>query len=101
MSLDEPIDMDQENTRGNQIVDIKQNIDEEMNREFIKDVLSKSIDRLPEKERIVITLYYYEGFTITEIADILKLSASRISQLHTKAIYRLRGSLGRMKKQLF
>jgi len=101
ISLDEPIDSDLESTRGSLIVDTMQNIDEELNREFIKDILSQSIDRLPEKERIVVTLYYYEGFTITEISEILKLSTSRISQLHTKAIYRLRGSLGRMKKQLF
>ncbi len=64
-------------------------------------VLIKALDRLPEKERTVISLYYYEELTLTEIARILSVSTSRISQLHTKAILRLRGFLSRQKKQLF
>ncbi|MEG6585908.1 FliA/WhiG family RNA polymerase sigma factor [Dendrosporobacter sp. 1207_IL3150] len=68
--------------------------------EEVKDTLSKSIDKLPEKEKIVITLYYYEGLTLKEISVILKLSEARISQLHTKAVFRLRGSLSRIKSSL-
>ncbi len=58
---------------------------------FKKEYLAKAIERLPERERFVITLYYYEGLTVKEIGMILKVSPSRISQLHTKAVARLKG----------
>ncbi len=63
----------------------------------IKNGLAKAIDKLPEKEKLVVALYYYEGLTLKEISLILKLSEARISQLHTKAIFRLRGALSRIK----
>lgn len=66
----------------------------------LKNTLAEAIGRLPEKERIVVSLYYYEGLTLKEISFILKLSEARISQLHTKAIFRLRGSLSRIKTSL-
>lgn len=65
-----------------------------------RDILSDSIDRLPEKEKTVITFYYYEELTLKEISAIMKVSESRISQLHTKAILRLRGKLARHKSLL-
>jgi len=68
--------------------------------EEIKNTLAKSIEKLPEKEKLVVTLYYYEGLTLKEISLILKLSEARISQLHTKAVFRLRGSLSRIKSSL-
>jgi RNA polymerase sigma factor for flagellar operon FliA len=60
-----------------------------------KDALAECITALPERERLVITLYYFEGLTVKEIAYILKVSPSRVSQLHTKAVLRMRGSLAR------
>jgi RNA polymerase sigma factor for flagellar operon FliA len=66
----------------------------------IKDTLAKAIEKLSEKERLVVTLYYYEGLTLKEISLILKLTEARISQLHTKAIFRLRGALSRVKANL-
>ncbi len=62
-----------------------------------KETLAKAISRLPEKEKNVVYLYYYEGLTLKEIGAVLTLSESRISQLHTKAILRLRGSLSKKK----
>jgi RNA polymerase sigma factor for flagellar operon FliA len=59
-----------------------------------------ALQKLPEKERLVLALHYYEGLSLTEIAGIMELSTSRISQLHAKAILRMRGRLGR-KKALF
>lgn len=56
-------------------------------------VLSKGIEALPEQEKIVISLYYYENLIIKEISEILKLSTSRVSQIHTKAIFRLRAKI--------
>ena len=66
----------------------------------VRETLIKSIEKLPEKEKIVMALYYYEGLTLKEISLILKLSEARISQLHTKAVFRLRGSLSRIKSSL-
>lgn len=66
-----------------------------------KIILIKALDKLPDKEKTVVSLYYYEELTLTEIAKIMSVSTSRISQLHTKAILRLRGFLSRQKKQLF
>ena len=66
----------------------------------VKDTLARAIDRLPEKERTVVALYYYEEMTLKEISLILHLSEARISQLHTKAVFRMRGYLARMKASL-
>jgi RNA polymerase sigma factor FliA len=55
--------------------------------------LAEAIDNLPEKERIVITLYYYEELNLKEIGAVLDLTESRISQLHSQAIIRLRGKM--------
>lgn len=63
-------------------------------------VLETALQRLPTKERQVIELYYYEGLTLTEIAQVLRLSVARVSQLHSKAIFRMRGRLGRLKAEL-
>lgn len=59
--------------------------------EELKKVLAQSMEHLTEKEQRVITLYYYEDLTLKEISNILAVSESRVSQLHTKA-------LGKMKK---
>ena len=67
----------------------------------LKETLAKAIDRLPEKERTVVSLYYYEEMTLKEISLILHLSEARISQLHTKAIFRMRGYLARSKEDLY
>jgi len=61
--------------------------------EELRDVLAETIERLPEKERVVISLYYYNELTMKEIGKILKLTESRVSQIHTKAVMRLRGKL--------
>lgn len=63
----------------------------------LKETLTEAINKLPEKERTVVTLYYYEELTLKEISIIMKVSESRISQLHTKAILRMKGKLERLK----
>jgi RNA polymerase sigma factor for flagellar operon FliA len=55
--------------------------------------LAAAIDQLPEREKIVLSLYYYEELTMQEIGQVLALTLSRISQLHTKAILHLRAAL--------
>ena len=66
----------------------------------MKQILGDSINKLPEKEKTVISFYYFEELTLKEISAIMKVSESRISQLHTKAILRLRGKLARHKSIL-
>ena len=58
--------------------------------------LAEAIELLPERERLIITLYYYEGLTLKEIGSVIGVTESRISQLHTKALSRLRGKLDRL-----
>ena len=57
-------------------------------------ILADSISSLPEREKIVITLYYYEGLTLNEIGQVLGVTESRACQLHTKAVLQLRAKMG-------
>lgn len=59
--------------------------------------LARAIETLADKERLVVTLYYYEGLTAREIASIMGLTPARISQLHARALLRLRGRLSRLR----
>ena len=69
------------------------NISEQLEKqELVKD-LAKVIETLTEKEKLVISLYYYEELTLKEISYIMKLSEARISQIHTKAVFSIRGKL--------
>ena len=70
-------------------------------REEIKRVIVEAINELPEKEKKVLVLYYYEDLTLKEIGKVLEVTESRISQLHTKAISRLRSKLTNIKKGIF
>ncbi len=76
------------------------NPDTLIEKEEIKSVIVEAIKQLPDKEKKVIVLYYYEDLTLKEIGEVLEVTESRISQLHTKAIMRLRGKLIRMKNAL-
>ncbi len=59
-------------------------------------LLAGAVDALPEKERLVLSLYYYEELTMKEIGGLLGVNESRVSQLHSKATLRLRGKLGKV-----
>lgn len=57
------------------------------------EILARAIEELPEKERFVVSFYYFEGLTMREVAEALHLTEGRISQLHSQAMLRLRGAL--------
>ncbi len=59
----------------------------------LKEVIAKTIDTLPEKERLVISLYYYKELTMSEIGVVLNVTESRVSQIHSKTMFRLRTKL--------
>jgi RNA polymerase sigma factor for flagellar operon FliA len=59
----------------------------------LKDRIADAISRLPEREKLVVALYYYENLTLREIGEVLGVTESRVSQLHTKAVLRLRGRM--------
>jgi RNA polymerase sigma factor FliA len=59
----------------------------------LREAIGEAIARLPEREKLVVTLYYYEELTLREIGEVLGVTESRVSQLHTKAILRLKSRL--------
>lgn len=61
----------------------------------LKEILSNALELLTEKEKKVILLYYYEELTLKEISNVLEVSESRISQLHTRALQKMKEKLGR------
>jgi RNA polymerase sigma factor for flagellar operon FliA len=67
-------------------------------REEIRRVIIEAINELPEKEKMVLVLYYHEDMTFKEIGQVLEVSESRVSQLHTKANLRLRSKLTNIRK---
>lgn len=62
--------------------------------EEVKELLASSLETLTEKERMVVLLYYYEELTLKEISKVLEVSESRVSQLHTKALQKMKKVLG-------
>lgn len=67
-------------------------------KEEIRRVIISAISELPEKEKKILVLYYYEDLTLKEIGQVLEVTESRVSQLHTKAILRLRAKLTNIRK---
>jgi RNA polymerase sigma factor for flagellar operon FliA len=74
------------------------NPDTIVEKEEVKRVIVEAINELPEKEKKVLVLYYYEDLTLKEIGEVLGVTESRVSQLHTKAVLRLRTKLTSLKK---
>jgi RNA polymerase sigma factor for flagellar operon FliA len=65
----------------------------QLNMKSVKDVVTKAIEELPERQRLVLSLYYYEDLNLKEIGKVLRVTESRVSQLHAQAISRLRAKL--------
>ncbi|OHD11726.1 MAG: RNA polymerase sigma factor WhiG [Spirochaetes bacterium GWC1_27_15] len=77
------------------------NPDVSVEREAVKDLIVKAINELPDKEKKVLVLYYYEDLTLKEIGEVLEVTESRVSQLHTKAIIRLKAKLAEIKEGIY
>lgn len=69
--------------------------DEAVDREELKKMLMEALELLTEKEKKVVLLYYYEELTLKEISKVLEVSESRISQLHSKALEKMKKYLGK------
>jgi RNA polymerase sigma factor for flagellar operon FliA len=102
MSLDEGDPEGEGNVSRKDFLEDVQLITPEKNAEKneLKRILAEEITKLSERERLVIVLYYFEQLTSKEIGKILGVSDSRISQLHTKAVLRLRGRLAKLRSVL-
>ncbi len=70
-------------------------------KEEVKKLIISTIEKLPDKEKKVLILYYYEDLTLKEIGEVLEVTESRVSQLHTKAIMRLKHHLNNLQANLF
>jgi len=96
-SLDRPLD----ETSKQNLYDVLEDgsyvqADDKIEEEEMKRILLKSIKKLPEKTRLAITLYYYEKLTFKEIGKILNVSESRISQIHSETMTRLKREINKM-----
>jgi len=95
LSLDEMIFREEDNRQVPRIETVEdQNANiilKNLERNELQAFLAVAIDRLTEQEKLVIALYYYEELTLKEIGEVMKISESRVSQIHTKAVLKLRG----------
>jgi RNA polymerase sigma factor for flagellar operon FliA len=65
----------------------------ELGYQEVKRILKETIGQLPEKEKLVVALYHYEELTLKEIGEVLSLTESRVSQIHSKAMLKLKGRI--------
>jgi len=95
LSLDEMIFREEDNRQIPRIETVEDEnanvILKNLERSELQAFLVIAIDRLTEQEKLVIALYYYEELTLKEIGEVMKISESRVSQIHTKAVLKLRG----------
>jgi RNA polymerase sigma factor for flagellar operon FliA len=67
--------------------------------EEMRHILADAINRMPEREKVVLTLYYYEGLTLAEIGSVLGVTESRVCQIHTKAVLQLRSRMAASERE--
>lgn len=97
LSLDDMIYGDDDNRQIPRVETLKstctQNILSDLEKKELKAFIVSSVNNLTEQERLVISLYYYEELTLKEIGEVMNISESRVSQIHTKAVYKLRNMI--------
>lgn len=94
ISLDEYMDQGTEIHTDSGVSARFESPEEVVEKEELKQLLAQALEGLTEKERKVIVLYYYEELTLKEVSAIMEVSESRISQLHTKALHKMKQKLG-------
>ena len=67
--------------------------------EEMRQILADAINGMPEREKIVLTLYYYEGLTLAEIGQVLGVTESRVCQIHTKSVIHLRAKIAASERE--
>ncbi len=98
MSLDADANSDEEQQSGlgDYLPDPRSDeIERSIAQEEMRELIVQRLAELPEKEQLVLVLYYYEELTLKEIGEILDVTESRVCQIHTKAILRLKGKIDR------
>jgi RNA polymerase sigma factor FliA len=99
MSLDADTsgeDSEQSNTLGDHLADPRaEDVERTIAAQEMRELIARRLAELPDKEQLVLVLYYYEELTLKEIGEILDVTESRVCQIHTKAIMRLKGKIQR------
>jgi RNA polymerase sigma factor for flagellar operon FliA len=97
LSLDELIYKEEDNRQVPRVETLQdlscQNVLGDLEKEELKAYMTQAISHLSEQERLVVALYYYEELTLKEIGEVMQISESRVSQIHTKAVLKLRGMI--------
>ena len=96
MALDETLrggERSERSTLGETLPDRSQSPLDVLEAKESKEALVRAVDGMPERERTVLMMYYYDGLTLTEIGDVLGVTESRVCQIHTKALRQLRSKL--------
>jgi RNA polymerase sigma factor for flagellar operon FliA len=85
---------------GDTIADKRASSTNSFEREETKQILAQAINKLGDREKVVLALYYFEGFTLAEIGDVLGVTESRVCQIHTKAVMQLKSKLAESEREL-
>jgi len=97
LSLDELIYKEEDNRQVPRVEMVEavsnENVLGNLVKEELKAYIVSAISQLSEQERLVVALYYYEELTLKEIGEVMQISESRVSQIHTKAVLKLRGMI--------
>ena len=103
VALDEVLSLGGEResaTLGDTIADRREGPVDAFEVEEMRHALAGAINHLAEREKIVLTLYYYEGLTLAEIGQVLGVTESRVCQIHTKSVLQLRAKMSQQQREL-
>ncbi|NIM99943.1 MAG: FliA/WhiG family RNA polymerase sigma factor [candidate division Zixibacteria bacterium] len=97
LSLDELIYKEEDNRQVPRVETLEDlscdNVLGDLEKGELKTYMTQAVSHLSEQERLVVALYYYEELTLKEIGEVMQISESRVSQIHTKAVFKLRGMI--------